>query len=412
MVRGRWTRSIVVGALLVLATSGCAWVERASVGSDGNQANGPSVLFVATSADGRYVAFTSTATNLVPDPTNGTPHVFVRDTRQETTALVSVDSDGNLANAISVAFAISGDGRYVVFASVATNLVAGDTNGVADVFVRDMVAETTTRASVDSDGNEANGLSNFSAISADGRYVAFQSEASNLVSGDTNGDDDVFVRDIVNETTTRVSLDIAGGEANNHSRSPAISADGRYVAFASEASNLVTGDTNGAQDVFVRDTTAGTTTRASVDSDGNQANGLSESPAISADGRYVAFESLASNLVSDDTNGQQDVIVRANPQPTVTELAPASLARATTTPVTVTGSGFIDGGLGLVVTGNGGGVTFSNITVISPTEITADATVAAEANVGARDLSVLLLGTGPGLDAGASGICVSCLTVT
>jgi len=280
------------------------------------------------------------------------------------------------------------------------------------VFVRDTVAGTTTRVSVDSVGTQANAESREAAISGDGRYVGFRSSASNLVAGDTNGADDVFVRDTVAGTTTRVSVLSDGTQANADSTAPAFSADGRYVAFGSSASNLVAGDTNGFLDVFVRDTVAGTTTRVSVDAVGAEANLPSLGSAFSADGRYVAFVSLASNLVAGDTNSTSDVIVRAHPQPTVTGLAPGSLARGTTTPVTVTGSGFIGGALGLSATGNGGGVTFSNVTVVSPSQITAMATVAADATVGARVLWVLLAGTGPGLGAGASGICGACLTVT
>ena len=160
------------------------------------------------------------------------------------------------------------------------------------------------------DGTQANGDSASPAISADGRYVAFGSDASNLVPGDTNGTSDVFVRDLRSGTTQRVSVATDGTQANGDSDSPAISADGRYVAFASYASNLVPGDTNGTADVFVRDLRSGTTRRVSVATDGTQANGDSGSPAISADGRYVAFESDASNLVPGDTNHCVDVFVR------------------------------------------------------------------------------------------------------
>jgi len=282
---------------------------RVSVDSGGNEANGPS-YDPSISADGRYVAFASGASNLVSGDTNGEQDIFVRDTQTSTTTRVSVDSGGNEANGLSLDPSISANGRYVAFASVASNLVSGDTNGFPDIFVRDTQTSTTFRVSVDSGGNEANGRSFAPSISADGRYVAFWSVASNLVSGDTNGAADIFVRDTQTSTTTRVSVDSGGNEANGPSYDPSISADGRYVAFVSEASNLVSGDTNGYQDIFVRDTQTSTTFRVSVDSGGTQANGFSFAPSISADGRYVAFVSEASNLVSGDTNGYQDIFVR------------------------------------------------------------------------------------------------------
>ncbi len=176
---------------------------------------------------------------------------------------------------------------------------------------------------MDSAGTEANTTSEGSSTSADGRFVAFGSRASNLVAGDTNGAQDVFVRDTCvvgpagcTPSTIRVSVDSAGTEGNSDSVSLALSADGRFVAFRSGASNLVAGDTNGALDIFVRDTCVGgpagctpSTIRVSVDSAGTEGNGLSVSPALSADGRFVAFASLASNLVAGDTNSVQDVFL-------------------------------------------------------------------------------------------------------
>ena len=295
--------------------------ERVSVDSAGGQANNGS-LSPAISADGRFVAFASAASNLVPGDTNGGVDIFVHDRQTGATERVSVDSAGAQANNpfIFSPPAISGDGRFVAFDSAASNLVPGDTNGALDVFVHDRLTGATERVSVDSAGVQGNSSSTFPAISADGRFVAFVSEASNLVAGDTNGAEnafagnDVFVRDRVTRQTERMSVDSAGGQANNNFiESTAISADGRVVAFVSAASNLVPGDTNGTLDVFVHDRQTGATERVSVDSAGGQANspflavgGL----AISADGRFVAFDSLASNLVPGDTNGTLDVFVR------------------------------------------------------------------------------------------------------
>ncbi|WP_354147707.1 HYR domain-containing protein [Arthrobacter sp. 754] len=286
-------------------------IERVSVAGDGAQATSNS--FQPTiSADGRYVAFYSDAGNLVPGDTNGTQDVFVRDRVAGSTERVSVAGDGSQANSSSFEPAISADGRYVAFESNAGNLVPGDTNFMTDVFVRDRATGSTERVSVASEGSQATGQSfGDPAISSDGRYVAFNSLANNLVPGDTNGTKDVFVRDRVAGSTERVSVAGDGTEANGESHEPAISSDGRHVAFRSVGTNLAPGDTNGTDDMFVRDRVTGSTERVSVASDGTQANSQSYlEPEISADGRYVTFQSVASNLVAADTNGTDDVFVR------------------------------------------------------------------------------------------------------
>src|SRR5439155_1719694 len=221
----------------------------------------------------------------------GVAGVIVHDRQTGTTERVSVDSAGTQANGDSTEVALSADGRFVAFISVAPDLVTGDTNGVADVFVHDRQTGTTERVSVDSAGTQANGASTGVALSADGRFVAFTSVAPDLVTGDTNGAADVFVHDRQTGTTERVSVDSAGTQANGASFGGAMSADGRYVAFTSAAPDLVAGDTNGAMDVFVHDRQTGTTERVSVDSAGNQVNGSSFGGALSADGRFVAFTS-------------------------------------------------------------------------------------------------------------------------
>jgi Tol biopolymer transport system component len=301
-----------VGLLLAaigVAEGAMAKTIRVSVRSDGSQANGLS-FDPSISAGGRFVAFYSDASNLVAGDTNGTTDVFVRDRRTGTTSRVSVRSNGDQPNDGSFTPSISADGRYVAFQSDASNLVPGDTNGEADVFVHNRTTGTTSRVSVRSDGDQANGFSYGPSISSDGRYVAFHAFATNLVSGDTNGAGDVFVHDRTTGTTSRVSVGSNGEQVNGNSFYPSISADGRSVAFVSYASNLVPGDTNGKADVFVHDRQTGTTSRVSVRSNGDQANNRrSEAPSISADGRFVAFVSLASNLVSGDTNGRADVFV-------------------------------------------------------------------------------------------------------
>jgi hypothetical protein len=272
---------------------------RVSVDSSGAQANGRS-FGSSISGDGRYIAFESDASNLVSGDTNGTGDIFVHDRQTGATTRVSVDSSGIEANGGSGAPSISSDGRFVAFYSYASNLVSGDTNGMVDIFVHDRQTGETTRVSVDSNGVEANGNSAdvyFAvSISDDGRYVSFQSEASNLVSGDTNGANDIFVHDRQTHVTTRVSVDSSRAEANAGSLAPVISGNGRYIVFSSGATNLVAGDTNNKPDIFVHDYQTGATTLASVNSSGMQADGGGNSPDISGDGRYVVFKSKSNNL--------------------------------------------------------------------------------------------------------------------
>jgi len=282
---------------------------RVSVDSAGNQPNDSSV-WPSISGDGRFVAFQSEATNLVPGDTNNNGDIFVRDLSTNTTTRVSVDSAGNQGNNISRRPSISADGRFVTFDSYATNLVPGDTNASLDIFVRDLSTNTTTLVSASSRGDRGNDDSGLPSISANGRFVAFRSIATNLVPGDTNDRRDIFVRDLLTNTTTLVSASSNGDRANASSTLCYISADGRFVAFSSNASNLVPGDTNNSEDIFVRDTLANTTTRVSVSSTGNQGNQDSDDPSISADGRFVTFSSEASNLVPGDTNNKEDIFVR------------------------------------------------------------------------------------------------------
>jgi Tol biopolymer transport system component len=263
----------------------------------------------AISADGRFVVFASSATNLVPADRNQAVDVFLRDRAAGTTERVSVAGRKTEANDESSRPAISPDGRFVAFASYADNLVAGDTNVASDVFLRDRQAQTTERVSVSSTEQQTDNSSDSSAVSADGRFVAFASSASNLVAGDDDGASDVFLRDRRAGTTEAVSIVTPSAGFGAHSGSPAISADGRYVAFDSWEPDLVSGDTNNSFDVFVRDRATGVLERVSVDSAGVQGDDWSLGPSISADGRFVAFHSFARNLVADDGNNDYDIFV-------------------------------------------------------------------------------------------------------
>ena len=216
---------------------------RMSVSSSGKQANGYS-HYPSISANGRYVAFESDASNLVANDTNAQRDVFVRDRIAKTTTRVSTSSTGTQSSGGSAYASISSDGRYVAFNSAASNLVPNDTNAVPDVFVRDTVANTTIRASVSSIGAQGNGRSAFAAISQDGRHVAFESNASNLVDGDSGGWTDIFVHDLQTRKTVRTSVGFSGTEAHGWSSEVSISADGRFVAFASNAPDIVPGDVN------------------------------------------------------------------------------------------------------------------------------------------------------------------------
>jgi Tol biopolymer transport system component len=294
-------------------TTDSPMTRRMSLSSQGAQANAES-SYPVLSADGHFVAFASSASNLVVGDTNETGDIFVKDCTSGSIVCASMKTDGMPASGESYSPSISADGQRVVFASEAADLVADDTNKMSDVFLRDVVAHTTTRLSASAAGEQADGPSVAPRISSDGRFVAFASLATNLVPGDTNGVSDVFVRDVQAGTIERVSIGVGGEPANGPSEGASISADGRYVAFASTAINLLAGgdgwDPVRVWDVYVRDRVSGTTVRVSGNPSGGKGNGHSHSPAISADGHRVAFTSLASNLISSDLNERSDIYVR------------------------------------------------------------------------------------------------------
>lgn len=313
--RAHWQRCILPFGLLALSSGAVAQVtERISLDSSGAEVPGGGDLVPpdrVISADGRYVLFFSGASALVPGDTNNTWDVFLRDRLARTTERASVDSSGAQANGRSglYGFSMSPDARYIAFESLASNLVMPDLNG-SEVFVRDLASGTTERIAVSAAGVQGNGQSSYPSVSSDGRFVAFTSNSSNLVAGDTNGKWDVFVRDRQNGTTERVSLSGAGLQGDADSYKAVITPDGRFVAFESIASNLVLGDTNARWDVFVRDLLMSTTDLVSVSWNGVLGNGDSWLAWPSNDGQVVAFTSQASNLVPGDSNATRDVFVR------------------------------------------------------------------------------------------------------
>jgi Tol biopolymer transport system component len=288
--------------------------ERISVSSGGVQANNSS-FNAALSGRGRYVAFTSGASNLAAGDHAFDGDVFVRDRRTDTTELVSVGIAGEEANGDSgEAPAISADGRYVSFVSQASNLVPGDVNSVADVFVYDRQTKTTQRVSVRTDGRQVNAGSFFPSMSSNGRYVAFFSGAPRLVLHDTNQRTDVFVHDTFTGATKRVSVATGGAEANGASGAYAsISGDGRVVAFSSRATNLVPGTRVKRTQMYVHNRVTGRTRLVSRAIDGSPGDSWSNYVALSHDATRVVFTSHSSDLVEKDTNATQDVFVRIYP---------------------------------------------------------------------------------------------------
>lgn len=312
------TSSTRVAACALLGASATARSDTTLISATPTGAAGAfASMHVALSENGRSIVFASYADDLVAGDANGKRDIFVRDQPSPALLLLSLSSAGAAANADAQFPQISGNGSVVTFQSFASNLVANDLNNYEDVFVRDRVTGTTACASVDPSGNPGAGgtamlvpFEPASSLSRDGRWIAFQSPYTNLVVNDNNAAPDIFVRDRSAGLTVRVSVDALGTEGNGGSRWPSLSADGRFVAFQSHASNLTPGDTNGRRDVFVRDLASGSIELVSLSSTGVQADQDSERPSLSADGRCIAFHSLATTLVALDFNADFDVFVR------------------------------------------------------------------------------------------------------
>jgi len=275
------------------------------------------------SADGSLIAFVTrdtlqnafpTSIRPVNDDLNLTFDVFVYGrAMQPTPAIERVSrlTSGQELDADSRSPSISGDGGVVAFESF-SELIPDDDNNAPDVVVRDRLTSTLELVSIALDAASGNGPSFAPSVSGDGRFIAFRSAASDLVAGDSNGRHDVFVRDRTAGTTVRVSVSTGGDQANGHSMDPSISSDGRFVAFRSTATNLVSGDTNGRSDIFVHDRTTSETVRIGQPP-GGQSNGTSAAPAVSGSGAWIVFESDATNLVAADTNASRDVFRAPNP---------------------------------------------------------------------------------------------------
>jgi len=315
--------SLIAAAFAVSATATVQAQERfqrITVATDGAEANRHNSGPAFVSADGRHVAYSSNATNLAPNDANNNLDVFVRDRVAGTTVLISATPAGKSGNGRSDVADLSEDGRFVLFSSHATDFVAGDTNLDYDAYVCDRDPDanglfdegnaTIVRASLGNSGQQPNGRSIAGSISSDGRFVAFESEASNLVAGDGNHFTDVFVRDLVAGTTERVDVSSAGAESDRYADTARISRDGRYVAFSTAATNLAPGDANGARDVYLRDRTAGTTERVSIGEAGAEGTHDANKFAMARDGQRFAWESWSANLVAGDGNNVPDVFLR------------------------------------------------------------------------------------------------------
>lgn len=303
-LRGAMVATIIAAAT-VPADAGVT--ERVNVNSQGKQSAGAS--YGGMSDNGRFVVFNSFGDDLVPGDRNHATDVFLRDRARGLTTRVSVGPGGVEADGKSDLAAISSDGRFILFVSEADNLVANDTNDAADLFLRDRKTGSLRRVSLGQHG-QGNTGSTAGGISDDGRYVVFASNADDLVPGDTNGAADIFLRDLSAGVTRRVSVGQGGVQGNGESFGPQITRDGRLVSFVSEADNLVRGDRNSAMDIFVRDLATQANERVNLASDGTEAEGLSFAQSMSEDGRFVAFQSYAGNLVPGDSNGQADVFLR------------------------------------------------------------------------------------------------------
>ncbi len=292
-IKDVFVKDLLSGAVQVVSIS--------AAGVQGDDASGD-VDFGGSkfSADGHYVSFTSYAHNLVDGGTNYTKDVFVKNLQSGAVQQASINAAGGQGNGHSEHADISADGRYVVFESYASNLVAGDTNSYVDIFIKNLESGSLLRVSTSAAGGQGNGGSVSADISADGRYVLFESDASNLVAGDVNGKGDVFVKDLQSGTIQLVSTSTTGEQGKWDSGNAHFSADGRYVVFTSYANLIAPSDNTYSPQIFIKDLQTGAIQCVSTNAAGTKSNGWNFSASLSTDGRYVVFESTATNLVPDD----------------------------------------------------------------------------------------------------------------
>lgn len=289
--------------------------SRVNLGSDGAESDDESRPSAAVSRDGRYVAFYSLSSTFVADP--GCAGVYLRDRETGTTSQVSLTASGGTDTGCVIwttgGVSLAGDGATVAYAFRDGGIVSGVSDHYQSLFAREMASAASVLVSASSEGQPSDAGSDRPRLSADGRAVAFWSAASNLVAGDQNGAADVFVRDLAAGTTERVSLSSAGAESAGDCGEPSISGDGRFVAFSCARGGLVAGDQVGVAQVYVRDRQTGTTALVSRPPDGGAADGDSFAPAISGDGRAIAFSSEASNLYGGEADGRADLLIAPNP---------------------------------------------------------------------------------------------------
>jgi len=335
----------------LLGNSG--YIERVNTNAANEQSSGGDAARAHVSANGFNVVFDSTASDLVVGDSNGFGDVFFKNRQTGEIIRVNTNAAGDEStDAFATAADISADGRYVLFGSAADDLVADDTNGEADLFLKDLETGTISRVNTNAAGEQAVGHGApmmMGSFSADGRYVVFGSGATNLVAGDTNGNFDLFRKDLTTGEIIRISTNSAGqqtatrpgGSSTGHA---SISTNGRYVVFQSEADDLVPEDDNGLVDIFVKDLMTGAISRVNTDALGGQATGgETENASISGDGRFVVFESKADNLVADDTNGTVDTFVKDLRTGRVERLTVNAAGEQSVGAVDFSGSTFISG---------------------------------------------------------------------
>lgn len=288
-------------------------IERVSISSSGTQINSNADIEQTITANGRFVVFS--AGGNIATPSSPATQIYLRDRQNNTTTLVSKSTLGGPANGNSRNPYIDRSGSHIIYLSDATDIISGDNNGVADFVIYDIGADSSSAANLSSSNQlPTTGANERPFVTGSGRYLVFPHAANNLVANDNNSNSDLFVRDTLNNSNSRESVDSNGNETTGLNSHPRMSEDGRFVVFRGSANNLVSGDSNGQPDVFMRDRLTQTTYRFSVSASGDQANGTSAAPFISANGRYIGFSTIATNILPiSNPPGVFQVILGQNP---------------------------------------------------------------------------------------------------